>query len=97
MSSSSTPLPSDTHCRPRVTPGRSSTLARLEPASRLMSDDLPTFGTPTTIIRTGCPAMPLAARLASCGASVSRTSGKNAPNPRPLRQSAASAGRPAPA
>jgi len=40
----------ETRCFPRVTPGRSSTLALRVPESRLMSEDLPTFGMPTIIM-----------------------------------------------
>ena len=46
-----------THCLARVTPGRSSVLAVLRPAMRLMKVDLPTLGTPRIITRTTrfCP------------------------------------------
>ena len=40
-----------THCWERVTPGRSSALAVLRPATRLMKVDFPTLGMPRIITR----------------------------------------------
>ena len=89
MSSSSTSLLTVTHCLSRVTPGRSSTRARFSPAIRLINDDFPTFGIPTTIIRIGRPDSFFSARRASSSDSSERTVGKKAFNPFPLRESTA--------
>ena len=64
-------LPLDDHCLPRVTPGRSSALARAEPAKLLMKVDFPTFGIPASITRMRAPDIPFPALRASNPASSS--------------------------
>ena len=52
VSSSCNPLAMVTHCFCFVTPGRSEAIAFTCPASRLISVDFPTLGTPTIMSRT---------------------------------------------
>ena len=91
ISSSSVLSSRVTHCFPRVTPGRSSTLARLEPARRLMKEDLPTFGIPTIIMRIGLPCIPFASQVFTCSAISSFSADLNLFIFFPLRQSVATA------
>ena len=90
VSSSSRPLPIVNHWLRRVTPGLSCTAAlpALPPLQRrLMSDDLPTFGTPTTMMRMGLPTMPLRSHAAICSRRMFLISGSRRFRPLPVLQS----------
>ena len=66
----------------RVTAGSSPVFAALRLSSALMSVDLPTFGTPITMMRTGFNA------LLRCGASAAARRGTFATSPERLHDSA---------
>ena len=76
VSRSSNPLPTVNHRFCLVTPGRSCTSALPAPPplmSRLIKEDFPTLGTPSTITRMGRPTMPLLSQAAICSFRASRT------------------------
>ena len=68
VSRSCIPLERVSHCLPFVTPGLSPVRADFFPVSLLMSEDLPTLGTPTIMIRRGLLTDLFALRI-SCSAS----------------------------
>ena len=91
MSIRSSPSDVGTHCFVSVTPGLSSTLTFLPPHNRLISDDLPTFGIPTTMARSFRPLIPRAAYRCTLSARICRITVPICPIPSPVTQSMASA------
>ena len=63
ISRRSRPSSVGTHCFVRVTPGRFSTFAFLEPARRFIKEDFPTFGIPTIMAFNLLPSIPLSRYL----------------------------------
>ena len=87
VSRSSMPSPQTTHWFERVTPGRFATCSLDFELMRLMNEDLPVFGMPTTMSRSGRPLMPFALFCSMRSASALRTSGTKPFRPFPVLQS----------
>src|SRR5690606_32210371 len=84
LSSSSSPGPPDSHCRPRVTPAVAPVAAFARPARLLMAVDLPTLGRPATSTRVAPRRRPASRAAARSRARARRTHA-------PPRRSAAAA------